>query len=160
MKISLLLFLLFLTFINFMYIKNIIFKTILGLILLILSILIIGSTYQNYATDEIKTEIISIEEYEFDEENDLFKITYTDLNGEKISKELSSDEVQVQISNGYGEVQLNERAYIKDIEIFKKYTIQLNKTFVKEEPIYVINIMNFMSEEEIDNMLESLNANN
>lgn len=160
MKLFLLLIILSLIVLNFMYIKRTVLKIILGILLFLLSILLIGTTYQHYATDEINTEIINIDEYEFDEENDLFKITYTDLNNEKISKELSSDEVQIQISNGYGEVQLNERAYIKDIEIFKKYTIQLNKSFEKEEPIYIINIMNFMSEEEIDNMLESLNANN
>lgn len=155
MKIFLLLIIIFLMILNFMYIKNTLFKIILGLVLLILSILLIGSNYQYYATDEIKTEIVSIEEYEFDDVNDLFKIKYTDLNNKKISKELSSNDVQFQISNGYGEVILNKRAYIRDIEIFKKYTIQLNKSFNKEEPIYVINVINFISEEEVNNMLES-----
>ena len=66
----------------------------------------------------------------------------------------------MQISDGNGVVQFNKRTFIKDIVIFNKFTIKLGEISKNEDPIYVINIMNFMSESEIENMIESLNGNN
>lgn len=160
MKISLLLFLLFLTFINFMYIKNSKIKIIVELLLIVLSVLVIGTKYQCYATDDISTEVVYIDTYEFNEENDIIKISYKDLDDEEVVKELSSDEIQMQISDGNGVVQFNKRTFIKDIVIFNKFTIKLGEISKNEDPIYLINIMNFMSESEIENMIESLNTNN
>lgn len=160
MKITLLLLLLFLTAINFMYIKNNKIKITIELLLIALSVLVIGTKYQCYATDNVSTEVVSIDTYEFNEENDVIKISYKDLNNNEIVKELSSNEIQMQISDGNGVVQFNKRTFIKDIVIFNKFTIKLGEISKDEEPIYVINIMNFMSESEIENMIESLNANN
>lgn len=160
MKISLLVLLLFLTSINFMYIKNNKIKLTIELLLISLSVLVIGTKYQCYATDNVSTEVVSIDTYEFNEENDVIKISYKDLNNEEVVKELSSNEIQMQISDGNGVIQFNKRTFIKDIVIFNKFTIKLGEISKDEEPIYVINIMNFMSESEIENMMESLNANN
>ena len=160
MKISLLLLLLFLTFINFMYIKNNKIKITIELLLIALSVLVIGTKYQCYATDDISMEVVSIDTYEFNEKNDVIKISYKDLSNEEVVKEVSSNEIQMQISDGNGVVQFNKRTFIKDIVIFDKFTIKLGEISKNEDPIYVINIMNFMSETEIETMMESLNANN
>lgn len=44
----------------------------------------IGIRYQCYATDDISTEVVYMDTYEFNEENDIIKISYKDLDDEEL----------------------------------------------------------------------------
>lgn len=125
-------------------------KTIMVVISSLLVICLAFSKYQYYATDNVNRQIFFISAYNYNEDNTRVSIEYLDDKNETITLDLTAEEVNIQMSNGLGEVEKRNREYKKEIVLFDKFEIPLGSEFKRDDDYVVLNQINFMSEEELN----------
>lgn len=125
-------------------------KTIMVVISSLLVICVAFSKYQYYATDNVNRQIFFISAYNYNEDNTRVSIEYLDDKNETITLDLTAEEVNIQMSNGLGEVEKRNREYKKEIVLFDKFEIPLGSEFKRDDDYVVLNQINFMSEEELN----------
>lgn len=139
--------------------KNI-FKYFFLFISIIFCTCLIFSKYQYYATDNINRQYFPISNYEYNEDKTKVKIEYLNEKNETISMDLKSEDVQVNISNGLGEIEKRQREYKKEILLFNSLQIPLGSVFENDIDLIVLNQLNFMTEEELNEYLKYMDELN
>lgn len=133
---------------------KIIFKYLFLFISILLGTCLIFSKYQYYATDNINRQYFPVSDYKYNEDETKVKVEYYNDKNEKVSIDLKSEEVQINMSNGLGEIEKRQREYKKEILFFNTFKIPLGSNFQKDTDLVVLNQTNFMSEEELQEYIE------
>lgn len=126
------------------------FKYLFLLISIIFIICLGFSKYQFYATDNINRQYFSVNSYKYNEDKTEVSIEYMNEDNEKVSLKVDAKEININMSNGLGEVEKRKREYKKEILVFNKLQIPLGSIFKNDTDLIVLNQLNFMSEEEKD----------